>query len=358
MKKKLFLAIVLFLFGWGIFMLFRNPDQNPDAFRLRVDQNITTSNLFAPTNVRITSVSDTVAEISWDFDHKEIVSEGSQPSEYAKLSGFRIYRDGYWYRDIAIGRTSFLDKGLLPATAYSYTISALTFDNKIEGEKSKVAVFNSANYKPRVAKISLDNLSGMLIDGDSITAGQKALEGRGWANQLRERLQSKYGGLKFTNNAVSGSLANDVRTRVAAYYDESSNSAELRSYGLYVFAVGINDLYGESKANGNESLYDYKETIKKIVADVSKYAQNGIVLVGITFYKDCCANSLSKVEAWNRGLQEIALEEKLVYVDVFSEMKPRADEVMEDILHPNQLGHDLIANKVWEQINQSVSQEQ
>ncbi len=64
-----------------------------------------------PTNLRATSVTSTAAIIAWD-----------PSTDDTGVAGYRVSRNG-----VSIGTTSstsFTDSGLLPATAYSYTVSA------------------------------------------------------------------------------------------------------------------------------------------------------------------------------------------------------------------------------------------
>jgi acyl-CoA thioesterase I len=319
-------------------------------FSIRFDEKLTHSNLYAPSEVKLDSLIGSVAIVTWKFEMSEMTLEPNVPPQYATLSGFRIYRDGFWYADIDLNKRNFIDTSLFAGDSYTYEIAPLTFDNKIEGTKSdvltisipKVEMSESVQFNKKI-------VSKYLAEGDSISEGQRAAKGKGWVDQLSETLKAKNAPFELSNKSMTGSLSSDIITRIEKETLEFSPD-------IVSISVGLNDLYGASSSLGNVSLLQYKDNLSKSIK-ASKPSENRLVfLTAITLYKGCCDTETSKLNVWNKAIRDVAFENKVVYIDVASAMSKNGKyELIEDILHPYQKGHDVIAKEVIEVLKKYIN---
>jgi lysophospholipase L1-like esterase len=350
MVKKIFLSVsIVILAGLVLFLYLYFADDYKtvdDPFVFVPNAELTKSNLFPVDKLEVSNESSSSVKLTWEFADRKMLMAEDEPIEYSALSGFRIYRDGYWMTDVGKNARKLIDADLLPDTKYSYAVSPLTFDNKIEGESSDIVEITTVESNLSVSKYTVLPIGKLLVEGDSVAAGQRAMNGMGWADQVAKSVLTNSG--SFTNDAVSGSLSADVLSRIKA-------KNNLETYDAVAIAVGLNDLYGSSQEIGNVSLYEYKKNISNIVDTIGTGDHKTVVLIGIPYYRDCCGSEKSfiKVDSWNKGLAEIALHRSLLYVDIYNLMlREGADNLMDDVLHPNQEGHNVIAKEVISKISQ------
>lgn len=322
-----------------------------DNHLMNVDSSITHSNLYSPSDLKAQDISATTIKLTWKFPKKEIVVATGLPPQYGTLSGYRIYRDGFWYQDIPLIQDEFIDSNLLPDEEYRYIISALTFDNKIEGSKSAELASRTRQGNP-VSPIVFKpkQISTYLAEGDSITEGQRAAKNRGWVDQVSGYLAKKNSGLETVNYGLTGSTSDHVRSRLPQ--ELATSSAD-----LVTIAVGLNDLYGASRDIGNVSIAAYKNNLEQIIDKAGPSENRLVLLLTIYYFRDCCKQEFNKVDAWNKAIHEVGYTKKIGVIDAFQAMKDAGEEkTMDDILHPNQDGHDTIAKVAIETIRKYSEQ--
>jgi acyl-CoA thioesterase I len=321
-----------------------------ESFSIRFDEKLTQSNLYAPTNVKLDKVIGSVAIITWKFEMSEMSLEANVPPQYAALSGFRIYRDGYWYTDVDLNKRNFIDTSLFAGDSYGYEVAPLTFDNKIEGTKSETLLVSIPKDEIRQSvQFSKKEISRYLAEGDSISEGQRAVKGRGWVDQVADSIKAKNGSIELENQSITGVLSSDIVGRIEKETLDFSPD-------LVSISVGLNDLYGASSPLGNVSMFQYKDNLSKSIK-ASKPSENRLIfLTAITLYKGCCDTETNKLIAWNKAIRDVAFENGAVYVDVAAAMTKNGKyELIEDILHPYQKGHDVIAKEVIEVLKKYIS---
>lgn len=333
-SKTVILISVLLVFLSFIFFIFKSKPEGAgeirlESFQTEFSQDLLHSNLYAPESLKVDSVKDGI-NISWSFPVKKLITNDSDASEYATLSGFRIYRDGFWYTDVDKDSTNFIDRYVSNRNKYSYEVSALTFDNKIEGEKSVVVnadAKNSDNNNQKQSDMALLSLNTVLVEGDSIARGQRANPKEGYADQVKSWVLEKGGNL--FNLAVDGSYSFDVENRIA------SESAKYNP-GVVILGFGVNDLYAKSNYLGNWSILGFIENYQSVINKID----NGktVVIVSITPAKD----EEEKRVAWNKALKDLAVKNDVIYIDT----SDLGDEYLVDKIHPNQELHNIVAERI------------
>jgi lysophospholipase L1-like esterase len=327
--KKLFLIIFLAFFLVIVILLSLHKAKKPTIqsdYQIKFSSDLLSSNLYPPDNLKVDKVTSESAELTWDFkDMHLIVGEGDFP-EYAIHSGYRIYRNGQWYADTLGVNKSFLDTDLYPGKTYTYEISALTFDNKIEGQKSEileVKTEGNANNIKNILKIDT-----VLIEGDSVARGQRANPGNGWADQVSSWLIKK-GSKKIYNDSKDNTFSADLEKRIGA-------EIGIAKPDILIIGVGVNDLFAGNGNLARNSLEEYLQNYKGIIASAGQDVT--VVIVGITPAK----GKSGKVEVWNSALQDLAYNTNSIFIptDYLSEKN------LVDSIHPNQEAHNEIAQRV------------
>ncbi|HUC95244.1 MAG TPA: GDSL-type esterase/lipase family protein [Candidatus Saccharimonadales bacterium] len=324
------------------------PVKAPAVFNIVFDSTLTHSNLYAPSGVKVDSVSPDKIQISWNFDNDKLMVPTGNAPEYAILSGFRIYRDGFWYEDVPKSNMAFVDDSLYPGSSYSYSVSALTFDYKIEGNKSASvsAATLLANPNPVVFPIKNGNINSYMAEGDSITEGLN-LPNKGWtyADLLTDYLNAHGNKTKLFNYAVSISTSLDVNNRFPA---------EIRSADpdLVTVAIGVNDMTGYSRDIGNVSMSEYRDHLRNIVKTAEQERPRDIALLNI-FYINVPSD---KRVVWDKVVRDVANQFGVLYIDVSTPViQNGGNSLLAGVLHPTQQGHTIVARAVINSISGLLS---
>lgn len=329
--KKFLLIILLIILTPAFFFYFSSKQKKeviPGDYKVEFSNDLLSSNLYSPNNLKIKSLTSNSAEMAWDFNNMNLVTGEGVPQQYAALSGYRVYRNGQWYVDILNLNKSFLDTDLYPGKSYSYQISALTFDNKIEGQLSEKLEIVAKEGNTVSTKNNL-NIKNVLIEGDSITDGHQANPGQGWADQVRVWL-TRNGSENIYKYSKQGTYAHDIRDRIGAELDVTKPN-------LVIIGVGMNELFAGVTKITNISLREYLGNYKKIIQLCSE-RNITVVIVGITPAK----GKSEKVKVWNSALEDLAYNTNSIFIptDYLSET------MLMDSIHPNQEAHNEVAQKI------------
>jgi lysophospholipase L1-like esterase len=318
---------------------FTAAEKKQEIFQISFDGTFTHSDLYPPNMLTEVKATNSIVAISWNFPDKKLtVTQGVAP-EYALLSGFRIYRDGYWFADIPKNQTTFTDTGLYPDETYTYTVAGLTFDNKIEGSSSAALTVKTQPGPLHAIIFPNKKITSYLAAGDSITEGKQVAEPYRWVSLVGNYLQKHNATVKVINTGVNASLAGGVLDRLPG---------ELRLYtpDLVTIAVGTNDMTGASRDIGNMSMIDYRDTLQKIISLTRSDPNRDIVLLNI-YYFGCCDE---KRLVWNKLLRDIAHDQGILLVDVENAMENNGKDSLVAGLHPNGAGHAVIANTIIKEL--------
>jgi lysophospholipase L1-like esterase len=209
----------------------------------------------------------------------------------------------------------------------------------------------------------------VLVFGDSIAQGFWDSQG-GWVERLRKHYDSlaladlkKNKQPEIFNLGVSGDTTRNLLARIEA-------ETKIRRWPddplIVVVAIGTNDDLFES-----DKQYvppdEFKANLEQIVSILKPLTQ-GILLVG----NPACDESKTMPVFWgdftytNKELQrsehtivEVAAKNNLPCVPIFEVFKLKLDEGVEllaDGLHPNDEGHQFIANQVKPQLEYIIKQ--
>lgn len=335
MKQVIFTVLLTVTIIFGVIEFYKLlPMLVNDKFRgsydLTIDETKTKSNLYPPKDLKVEKIDDAKVALTWNFDRKEFVVSNDS-LEYGILSGYRIYKDGYWHKDINLSEKKFIDEDLLPNETYVYEISALTFDNKIEGTKSSPIKYTTSNFALNKVNFPITDIKKYLAEGDSITVAENVPAGAGWAELVAQKF-----GFEIHNKAVSGSTSYSVKDRIESEVKEIDPD-------LVTIAIGVNDIFDLSQGNGNVSISDYHDNLKSIIKSAKGGRDRNVVLLNI-FYINCCQE---KHKAWDREVRGIANSQGVLYIDVSNPMIENGGKtLLVGDLHPNAEGYRIISETV------------
>lgn len=195
----------------------------------------------------------------------------------------------------------------------------------------------------------------VLVFGDSIAQGFWDPDG-GWVSHLRTYYdQQKLQGTdadppNIFNLGVSGDSSDDVLDRV-----NSEAKARAIEDLAFVFAIGIND--SRTKAGKDYSDTDrYSKNLSEILKIARKYSDK-ILFVGLTPCVEERTNPVAwgntcydnkRIREFDNTLRGFCIQNQLSFVDIFEPFndKQNTTELLQDGLHPNSIGHQLISNLV------------
>ncbi len=206
----------------------------------------------------------------------------------------------------------------------------------------------------------------VLCFGDSITQGFWDLEG-GWVNRLRKHFDvsrdqvGKHEYVSVFNLGVDGNTTADILKRL-----KSEADARIRPDGdcAFVFATGTND--GIFTESGTVSSPERYATELAELLDVCKPYGGPVMFVGLTPVDDAKLNpmpwsntgecySTERAKLFDDALRDFCEQRELPYVSLWETFAERnLDDVMVDGDHPNDDGHELIAQKVAEKLEEII----
>ncbi|MFH1006065.1 MAG: SGNH/GDSL hydrolase family protein [Candidatus Latescibacterota bacterium] len=199
--------------------------------------------------------------------------------------------------------------------------------------------------------------------GESITAGGWFTDpGRCWVSRLADLIND------FQSDPVQcfnmGIGANVISTKSPCYGDSGKPAADERLYqhviekrpDLLVISYGLND------ARGGTPLGFFREELVRIVRRVREAIDPLIVLPGPYYMHDFGLEAptwghgdMDLFAEFNQGIAEVGAEEDCLFVDLL-EAYGRANWMVHyDGVHANDLGHRIVANRIFEKLAQNCS---
>jgi len=198
--------------------------------------------------------------------------------------------------------------------------------------------------------------------GDSVTAGGTALSPeQSWVSLLTGLInESQMKPVEIVNNGIGANLISPRST----LYDKSQKPA-LERYPEHVIAYRpdlVLIAYGLGDALAGSPLAPFLEDLRHMVLDIKKQTGAVIVIVNACFmtafdrHEPFNRASVASIEGSNAALRSLAEECDVLYADVFiaQGMAPWTVDPVDGV-HPNNLGHRLIANRVFETLAQNCS---
>ena len=206
---------------------------------------------------------------------------------------------------------------------------------------------------------TLWDINRVVTFGDSVTFGMSATSPElCWTSLLRAMLERWKGGpVQLINKGVSGSIL----CRETPAYEFAANPCGLERLeadvirqepDLLVVAYGLND------SRGGTSPTVFRRDYQRMIREIREKSDPAIVCVNLyymrrEFYRDCPHwdhSDYQITEEFNLILRQLAEENGLWYADVYSAQQGVDWLVSADCCHPNDLGHQLIANRIFETV--------
>lgn len=195
----------------------------------------------------------------------------------------------------------------------------------------------------------------VLIFGDSIAQGFWDIEG-GWVARLRKTYDERavdtddYDQPAIFNLGVSGNSSDDVLARF-----KNEVKARATEELALVIAIGVNDARTEAGVDYSD-INRYKQNLSEILKAAQQHSSK-ILFVGLTPCVEERSNPVSwgdtgytnsRIKEFDDTLSQFCREKQVELVEVYEPfVKAEAEtELLPDGLHPNEEGHQLIADLV------------
>jgi len=189
-----------------------------------------------------------------------------------------------------------------------------------------------------------DNVS--IIFGDSITYGLYDKEMCGWVNRTRYILENKTENNYIVNLGIPGQNSSDIKNRFELELKNRYNNTD---NFILIFAIGIKDalILNTDKKHINT----FHNNIKYIIDKTRKYTNN-IYFIGLISpdYKTRKEYTKENVHKIDDILKNICKQEKVKYIKILDKI---GTKLLVDGLHPNNKGHQKIADIIIEKIYQN-----
>lgn len=198
--------------------------------------------------------------------------------------------------------------------------------------------------------------------GDSITAGGTATSRElTWVSKLAALInQAQLAPVQMINSGIG---SNEVSPR-SAYYEQLGKVSAMERYqkhvvdhhpDLVLISYGVND------AMAGTPVEVFLDDLRYIALDIQKKTNAVVAILDAYLVRDfhryppTVNGSIASIVAYNCGMKRVAEECDLLFVDVFGAYGMAPWALDEDGVHPNNLGHTLIANRVFEVLAQNCS---
>jgi len=199
-------------------------------------------------------------------------------------------------------------------------------------------------------------MNGILIFGDSITAGRGVAKERSWVSRLTRSFdeKNKYDYAVY-NLGVPGESSFDLLGRLEVECQARiKKRAEDDSYKI-IFAIGIND----SKSLGPTENFNtppeiFTQNINDLIKIASKYS-GCLIFVGLTLVDEKKVAQIEEIaflnryiKKYNNIIKDICEKRNIVFVDIFQDWldKDYKKFLSDDGIHPNEIGHQKIFEKI------------
>jgi lysophospholipase L1-like esterase len=198
--------------------------------------------------------------------------------------------------------------------------------------------------------------------GESTTAGGSATSrDLTWVSRLAELInENQIDAIQMINSGIG---ANVISPRSPSYEDSGKPSA-LERYQKHVIdhrpdLVLIS--YGLNDARGGTPLAQFLEDLRDLTLAIQKKTDALIVLVNAYFmtgfdrYLPYNQANVATFMGYNAGIKRLAKECDVLYADVFAAQDQAVWMIDPDGVHANNLGHRVIANRIFEVLAQNCS---
>ena len=199
--------------------------------------------------------------------------------------------------------------------------------------------------------------------GESTTAGGwSTTRQRCWVSRLGMMINDvQYQRLDIFNAGI-GSNVISTRSPCYPYSGKPAANERLQKHvfdqhpDLLIISYGLND------ARGGTPVPLFQKELTGVVKSVRQQIQPLIVLLGPYFMTDFMAGgkgwqhaNLDLFKTFNRSVAEVARQQECLYVDLIGASGEASWLVHNDGVHQSDLGHLIVANRIFEVLLQHVS---
>lgn len=201
--------------------------------------------------------------------------------------------------------------------------------------------------------------------GDSLTEGVgDSTNSGGYVPYLEDQLESldQIKDASFVNYGKRGNRTDQLIKRLK----EEKIGADIQQADIVMVTIGGNDVVKVVKENWSDLTVDtfekeeegYGERIRTVLQDIRAINEEaGIVLIGIynpfgRVFVDTDDDE-AIVQAWNKRAEEVAASfDRTVFVNVETVFGEGSDGLFfEDQFHPNDMGYEQMAGRIFDTIN-------
>jgi lysophospholipase L1-like esterase len=198
--------------------------------------------------------------------------------------------------------------------------------------------------------------------GESTTAGGTATSRElTWVNRLAELInESQLEPVKMINSGIGA----NVVSRRSPEYENSGKPSAMERYKKHVIEHRPDLVlvsYGLNDARGGTPLAQFLEDLRQIVVDITSQTGALMVIVNAYFmtgfdrYIPFNKANIATFMGYNAGLKRLAQECDALYADVFGAEDMAPWMIDPDGVHANNLGHRVVANRIFEVLAQNCS---
>ncbi|MED5051521.1 GDSL-type esterase/lipase family protein [Anoxybacillus rupiensis] len=203
--------------------------------------------------------------------------------------------------------------------------------------------------------------------GDSLTEGVGDRDHQGgYVFDLKEKLLHNKGvrSVTVTNLGKRGLRLSQLQDVI------QSHEQEIREADMVLITIGGNDIMKVVRSHLFDLTYDlFEKNQKSFAAKLDRLMQSlralnphaTIVLVGVYNPFSSPLQDVPEIneviDMWNRGSQAVLSKyDRTIFVDVKDLFDDRDDLLYDDQFHPNELGYEKIAERVYEHLLGSMEQ--
>ena len=198
--------------------------------------------------------------------------------------------------------------------------------------------------------------------GESTTAGGTATTPElSWVSLLADLInESQVEPVRMINNGIGANL---ISPR-SPTYQTSEHPSALERYREHVIVYDPDLVlvsYGFNDARGGTPLGQFLDDLRHIVMDIKKQTGAVVVMVNsyfLTGFEDHAPYDRANVavlQGYNSAMKQLAAECDVLLADVFAAEDQAPWMIDTDGVHPNNLGHRVIANRIFEVLAQNCS---
>ena len=230
------------------------------------------------------------------------------------------------------------------------------------GKQAEVPSASKSNQAPQKRDYWSKPFQVAVALGESTTAGGTATSRElTWVNRLADLInESQLQPVRVINSGIGA----NVISRRSPEYENSGKPSAMERYRKHVIdhrpdLVLVS--YGLNDARGGTPLAQFLEDLRQIVLDIKNQTGALIVIVNAYFmtgfdrYTPFNKADVATFLGYNAGLQRLALECDSLYADVFAAEDMAPWVIDPDGVHANNLGHRVIANRIFEVLAQNCS---